>query len=142
MARRIQQYESDSLSVTFDPNLCVHVARCLQGLPGVFDVSRRKWIDLEGGTTEEIVETVERCPSGALQYTRKGTDPGEEPADPPFAIGATNGPVYVRGNIKIQDAEGNIVAEGPRFALCRCGDSMNKPFCDNTHRATGFRTPK
>lgn len=141
MTRRIQQYETDDLSVTFDPNRCVHVARCLQGLPAVFDVSRRKWIDLESGATEEIIETIERCPSGALQYTRKDGGPAEEAAEPPFAIPVRNGPVYIRGAVTINDAEGNTIATGTRFALCRCGASQNKPFCDNTHRATGFQAP-
>lgn len=141
MARRIQQYDSESLTVTFDPNLCIHAARCLQGEPNVFDVRRRKWIELELGETDSIAETVERCPSGALQFQRKDGGSAEVPASPPFAIPAPNGPVFIRGDLQILDAEGGVLATGTRFALCRCGQSNNKPFCDNTHRTTGFRAP-
>jgi CDGSH-type Zn-finger protein len=52
-----------------------------------------------------------------------------------------DGPLYVRGELEILDAEGGVVASGTRFALCRCGQSANKPFCDNAHRAAGFRAP-
>ena len=46
-----------------------------------------------------------------------------------------------RGAITIHDATGADLASGPRFALCRCGNSANKPFCDNTHRAIAFKAP-
>jgi len=47
----------------------------------------------------------------------------------------------MRGALTIRDGEGGVIAEGTRFALCRCGESENKPFCDNTHRRTGFTAP-
>lgn len=50
-----------------------------------------------------------------------------------------NGPFLVRGRVRVKDAEGHVVAEETRVALCRCGASQNKPFCDNTHRAIGFK---
>ena len=50
-----------------------------------------------------------------------------------------NGPYKVTGPVTIVDAEGNRfeVPEGP-IALCRCGQSQTKPFCDASHRASGF----
>jgi CDGSH-type Zn-finger protein len=52
----------------------------------------------------------------------------------------TNGPYRVSGPIKLQDADGNVIDLGGRdvFALCRCGGSTNKPFCDGTHSKIGF----
>ncbi len=53
-----------------------------------------------------------------------------------------NGPYRVEGPITLVDADGNefdISARGGTVALCRCGGSTNKPFCDGTHSAIGFR---
>ncbi len=50
-----------------------------------------------------------------------------------------NGPLIVKGTVKLKDAEGNVYPEQPRMALCRCGASTEKPFCDGTHSKIGFR---
>ncbi len=52
-----------------------------------------------------------------------------------------NGPYKITGPVKIIDAEGNeydLSEQGATIALCRCGDSTTKPFCDGTHRKIGF----
>jgi CDGSH-type Zn-finger protein len=52
-----------------------------------------------------------------------------------------NGPFLVEGPIELIDAEGNVFTiptEKPAVALCRCGGSKNKPFCDGSHKAIGF----
>lgn len=50
-----------------------------------------------------------------------------------------SGPYLVRGKVTITDAQGNVyTAEGPNVALCRCGGSQTKPFCDGTHKTNGF----
>lgn len=50
-----------------------------------------------------------------------------------------NGPYLVRGPVTITDADGNrYVLEGDNVALCRCGGSQTKPFCDGTHKTNGF----
>lgn len=45
-----------------------------------------------------------------------------------------NGPLRLSGKVEIVDASGDVVFEGDKTALCRCGLSANKPFCDGTHR--------
>lgn len=50
-----------------------------------------------------------------------------------------SGPYLVRGPVTLTDAEGNsYTLEGENFALCRCGGSQTKPFCDGTHKTNGF----
>lgn len=71
MTKRLQLYETDEISVSFDPNLCTHSGVCVRGLPAVFDVKRMRWIHPERADPERVAAQVERCPSGALQYTRK-----------------------------------------------------------------------
>ncbi len=53
----------------------------------------------------------------------------------------TNGPFLVEGPFELVDADGNafvINAEKPAIALCRCGASKNRPFCDGEHNRCGF----
>jgi CDGSH-type Zn-finger protein len=52
----------------------------------------------------------------------------------------TNGPLRVRGNLEIVSGGGRVVARLESAALCRCGASANKPFCDGTHAKIGFRS--
>ncbi|MEI7777970.1 MAG: CDGSH iron-sulfur domain-containing protein [Actinomycetes bacterium] len=52
-----------------------------------------------------------------------------------------NGPYLVKGEVDLCDAEGNVVRTETKMALCRCGHSANKPFCDGSHRTQGFIAP-
>lgn len=53
-----------------------------------------------------------------------------------------DGPYLVRGAFRVLDQEGNEISPGRRtIALCRCGRSRTRPFCDGTHRLTGFSAP-
>lgn len=50
-----------------------------------------------------------------------------------------SGPYLVRGKVKLTDADGNTyTVQGENIALCRCGQSSTKPFCDGTHKTCGF----
>lgn len=54
-----------------------------------------------------------------------------------------NGPYIVEGDVDVFDTAGNkVTSQKPRLALCRCGASSNKPFCDGTHSAIGFQAEK
>ncbi|HXV13702.1 MAG TPA: (4Fe-4S)-binding protein, partial [Candidatus Krumholzibacteria bacterium] len=66
----LQVYPAPEITVTFDPNVCVHSGVCLVSLPAVFDVRRARWIDTDAGTPDRIAHAIDRCPSGALQYYR------------------------------------------------------------------------
>lgn len=68
MGRRLQSYEAPGFTVTFDPTLCIHSGKCVRGLPAVFDVKRKRWIDVDAAAADEIKSQIERCPSGALQF--------------------------------------------------------------------------
>ncbi len=50
-----------------------------------------------------------------------------------------DGPYLVSGSVEVQDAEGKRFATGDQIALCRCGHSANKPFCDGAHKANAFK---
>ena len=72
MSRSLQVYESPEITVTFEPALCTHSARCVRGLPAVFDVRRRRWVAVEGASAEAIHAQIANCPSGALKSYRPG----------------------------------------------------------------------
>ena len=73
-SKRVQRYETPEITVTFDPNICVHSGVCVRGLRAVFDVSRRDWVRADAAPADAVAAQIDRCPSRALQYVRK---PGE-----------------------------------------------------------------
>lgn len=64
----------------------------------------------------------------------------EEPAVENTVRVAPDGPLYIEGRVQLHFPDGEVI-DDTRVALCRCGDSQNKPFCDNTHLAKGFADP-
>jgi hypothetical protein len=86
-----------------------------------------------------LTATILTCPTGALGFRRSEAAP-PTPADEPVVVEPEpNGPLLVRGPATIVDGDGNVIRVASRIALCRCGHSNNKPFCDLAHRVAGFR---
>ena len=132
-------YEGDGIRVVWDATRCIHVAHCLQALPAVFDTGRRPWVDVTAADAPAIAEAIETCPTGALRYEPVGGAlPPEAAEEPTWVEVRRNGPLFLRGNLRVTDSRGKVLAEETRLALCRCGSSRNRPFCDNTHRDVGF----
>lgn len=53
-----------------------------------------------------------------------------------------DGPYLLRGPFELTDQDGNVIETGRRtIALCRCGRSRTRPFCDGTHKLVGFTAP-
>ncbi|MDH3731552.1 MAG: (4Fe-4S)-binding protein [Acidimicrobiia bacterium] len=137
MAKR--EYSTSEITVYWDSELCIHSGICLSYLPEVFDLDQRPWVAVTAATADAVAETIARCPSGALRYERLDGSPGEQPPERTTIIPWPNGPLTLRGNVRIMSADGDVIAEETRFALCRCGASQNQPFCDNSHRSVDFK---
>lgn len=135
--RRLQTYATDAITVTFDPTRCIHAAECIRTAPAVFDSRRRRWIKPELGDPALIVKAVHRCPTGALGYSLPNGI--AEAPDSAEVRAAPGGPLYIRGETRVETEDGRVIAEGIRMALCRCGATRNAPFCDGSHREVGFR---
>jgi uncharacterized Fe-S cluster protein YjdI len=132
-----KEYAAEEIVVEWEPRLCFHSQHCVKSLPQVFDDSRRPWIDVNAASADDIEAAVARCPSGALRSRRlRAHRPQQRPTD---VCASANGPLLVTGGVRVLDADGNVLYEGERAALCRCGGSGNKPFCDGTHKTNGFR---
>ena len=143
MSHQPHLYRGSNIVVTYDAQRCVHTGACLRNLPEVFDNSRRRWVTPDAATADQVAEAITRCPSGALQFQRLDDGSPELIPDKNMIFVQTNGPLYVRGDVELTTSNGKLNLRDTRVALCRCGASENKPFCDNAHlgirfRATGY----
>jgi uncharacterized Fe-S cluster protein YjdI/CDGSH-type Zn-finger protein len=131
-------YETDQIAVIWEPAYCIHSANCIRGLPTVFNPRDRPWVHVEAAAADDIARVIMTCPTGALHFQRLDDGP-QEPVPETTTVSVTaNGPLLLRGNIEVRDAAGDVIRRDTRSALCRCGYSRNKPFCDNSHRMVGF----
>jgi uncharacterized Fe-S cluster protein YjdI len=138
MTSRRKPYRGPNIVVTFEPRRCLHTAECLRALPEVFDNRRTPWIDATAAAPDRIAEAVQRCPTGALRFERSDGGAVEvAPARTAVTI-MPDGPLFVRGDLELRRADGTVLGAETRVALCRCGHSQNKPFCDNSHFGAGF----
>ena len=64
----VKEYSNGEVTVVWKSALCQHSGNCVRGLPQVFNRNAHPWIDAQGATTEQIVEQVKKCPSGALSF--------------------------------------------------------------------------
>ncbi|MEO8285313.1 MAG: (4Fe-4S)-binding protein [Chloroflexota bacterium] len=132
-------YSNDNIAVSWEPQLCIHFGACFRRLPQAFKPLERPWVDVNAASPEEVAATVMLCPTGALHFERLDAGPQEAAPEETTITERPNGPLFVRGRVRIRRQD-ESVREDTRVALCRCGQSANKPFCDGTHRRIGFRT--
>jgi CDGSH-type Zn-finger protein/uncharacterized Fe-S cluster protein YjdI len=137
---KIHRFQADDIEVSYSLKRCIHAEECVKRLAAVFDKNQRPWIQPANAPADAIAATIEHCPTGALHYARKDGGTPEIPAPEATIQLAPDGPLYVRGAITLKASDGTVLMEETRLALCRCGASKNKPFCDNSHRQIGFKT--
>ncbi len=122
--------------------ICAHVGKCTDGLPGVWRMGQEPWIDPDGADVEAIISVIEQCPSGALSYTLVDDTAAAESVEGCSIEVSKDGPYYVQGPVGLADAPWGEGASKTRYALCRCGASKNKPFCDGSHWNIEFHDDK
>lgn len=133
---RVRRYEGERIAVTYDLARCIHAARCVEALRDAFDPDRRPWVDPAAASPARVSEVVMRCPSGALHFERLDGGPAEPVPARNMVTLAPDGPLYARGDLEIETPDGVVLET--RAALCRCGASENKPFCDGSHSRVDF----
>jgi CDGSH-type Zn-finger protein/uncharacterized Fe-S cluster protein YjdI len=77
--------------------------------------------------------------AGALGESGLRTDEPDSDDQNLQIVPSANGPLLVSGRVELRGGDGQISLRGNRAALCRCGASGNKPFCDGSHRRVGFQ---
>ncbi|MEX1208458.1 MAG: CDGSH iron-sulfur domain-containing protein [Acidimicrobiia bacterium] len=133
---RSRAHQGPGLTVHRVGNLCAHSSFCANAISD--------WFQLLPDTADpnvrvEVVAMVEHCPSGTLVLELDGEV--IEPDLPRAISPVTDGPLWVTGGIRVERSDGVPLEVRNRIALCRCGHSKNKPFCDGTHREIGFSAP-
>ena len=129
-----EKIDGPALELTDVQELCA-AARFCDRAGGVWNLTK------QSGDSEAkriAIEEAGNCPSGRLvvwDKEGKAIEPKFEPSiglveDPQEGM---NGPIWVRGGIPIESADGSTYEIRNRVALCRCGKSSNKPFCDGSH---------
>ncbi|HJO38553.1 MAG: CDGSH iron-sulfur domain-containing protein [Vicinamibacterales bacterium] len=130
-------FEGDGVTVHDNRGICAHAGRCTDGLPSVFRTRQEPFVDPQGASANDIIETVKSCPSGALSYAVDGVEHRDQTRDPVIFI-APNGPYAIIGGADLQEVEWGEGASQEHFELCRCGASTNKPFCSGAHWSVQF----
>ena len=139
-----QNYVGNHITIHDNRRLCAHAGKCTDGLASVWRMNKKPWIDPDGADVAAIISVIDQCPSGALSYTiddKPGIDdePGNEQAGVESILVAKDGPYHVVGGITLNDPSRTTSDIPVRYALCRCGASKNKPFCDGSHWDIEFK---
>ncbi|MFZ0255218.1 MAG: CDGSH iron-sulfur domain-containing protein [Gammaproteobacteria bacterium] len=136
--KKVRQFTGKDIDVFWDTRLCIHISECVQAKGDLFIARREPWCVPDHASKSEVRDIVERCPSGALTYHDKTAGPEQSLPENTVSV-AYNGPLFVSGDLAIEGAPKDMPGVRFRAALCRCGHSKSKPFCDNSHEKAGFR---
>lgn len=133
-------YVGKRITVHDNRSICAHAGFCTDRLGSVFRMNQEPWIDPDGASTEEIIEAVKKCPSGALSYSVDGIEYRDQDREPMVTV-TDDGPYAITGGVELLGVQFGDGASKEHYTLCRCGASRNKPFCDGSHWNVGFRDP-
>ena len=148
---RRDTYEGQQVTIFDNRGVCQHSGFCTDRLSAVFRTRQEPFVAPSGGRMDEIIMAVRDCPSGALSFAIDGTEARSQTDwgnAREAAIEITrDGPYRVTGGIDLTDADGkpvprNTGASLEHYALCRCGQSQNKPYCSGMHWYVGFTDPQ
>lgn len=132
-----KEYSNNDITIVWKPKTCIHAAECVKRLPKVYNPKEKPWIKIENATTAELKKQIDACPSGALSYIDLKSN--NQKLEENIIIDVMeNGPLIIKGVIDINH-KNKIEKTGKTTALCRCGFSENKPFCDGKHAKNNFK---
>ncbi len=134
-------YVGKKITIHDNRGICAHAGHCTNNLAAVFKLNKEPWIDPDGTSVEEIIDTIRKCPSGALSYTIDGVEHRDQDRATMVTV-TKDGPYAVTGGIELVQHLQGEEASAEHYTLCRCGGSKNKPFCDGTHWHIGFKDEK
>jgi CDGSH-type Zn-finger protein/uncharacterized Fe-S cluster protein YjdI len=124
---------TNDITIHFDTKRCIHSRHCVLEAPKVFRANTPgQWIHPEAASVDHLVHVAQNCPSGAISYRRHDGGVPERAPDVNVVRVRENGPYAVAADVSM---DGAAIT---RATLCRCGQSKNKPYCDNSHIQAGF----
>lgn len=125
-------------TIYFEARRCVHSRHCVLGEPEVFAANREgEWIFPDRATPERIAFVAQNCVSGAIRYERSDGAPNEAAPRVNLVHVREHGPLAFHAALTLVAPDGTTTS-ALRATLCRCGQSKNKPYCDQSHIAAGF----
>jgi len=150
-----REYSNKDITVYWKAKECVHAGICFRELRKVFNPTRRPWVDLSQGETDEIIDIVNRCPTDALtfKYNKDIENKNQDNNAGMFIVNNNentnkpenvyisimqNGPILVQGNFTLIKEDESKQEIKQLASLCRCGMSHTQPLCDGTHNKRGF----
>jgi CDGSH-type Zn-finger protein len=147
MPDRRDTYVGLQVTVYDNRGICQHSGFCTDRLATAFRTDQEPFVAPSAGRMDEIIRAVRDCPSGALSYGVDGVEAREavdwhDQREPAIEV-SKDGPYRVTGSLPLRDAD---LPDAPRaegssrehYALCRCGQSQNKPFCSGMHCMSTF----
>ena len=138
---RRKDYVGKQFTIHDNRTICSHAGYCTDRLKSVFRLRAEPWIDPDGADVNAIIETIRQCPSGALSYSAGGVEHRDQDHESMIVV-SKDGPYHVSGGIELKGASGLQPPSREHYALCRCGASKNKPFCDGSHWSVKFHDEK
>lgn len=139
---KVEKIEGEDLILFDVPEFCASGHFCTRA-GGIWDLVRKKSADQE--EKKVAINEACNCPSGRLVLVDKKTGNEIEPdLEPSISVvedevAGVSGPIFAKGRIQIEGSDGTIYELRNRVALCRCGQSGNKPFCDGSHITFNFK---
>jgi uncharacterized Fe-S cluster protein YjdI len=142
-----KKYTNSEVTIVWKPDMCIHSKVCWKNLKEVFDPTKRPWVNIQGADTQRIIDQVRHCPSGALSYfmnNAEATEPSTfqhpvaEAAQITTVEVSSKGPYLINTQCIIKYPDGREETKSGTVALCRCGASNNKPYCDGRHQEINF----
>ncbi|WP_198347806.1 ferritin-like domain-containing protein [Nocardia terrae] len=150
VADRRDTYAGEQITVFDNRGICQHSGLCTDRISTVFRTAAEPFVAPNGGRMDEIVRAVRACPSGALSMAFDGVEARDltdwNGTREPVIEVTKDGPYRVRGSVPLAGPDGGDIeraqgASTEHCALCRCGQSRNKPFCSGMHWYVGFQDP-
>lgn len=149
MEKNNRDYSNGEITVHWRPAACIHSTICYSKLRKVFDPVKRPWVNMQGASTDEIIDIVNQCPTDALTFSwdhkkeeaPKEADTTKEKSACSIRV-IENGPAIISGDFEITNMSGSKLSHADTISICRCGNSSNMPFCDGTHNKIGFKEKK
>lgn len=135
---RLETYRGKKITIHDNRGICAHAGVCTDNLSAVFRMKQEPWIDPDAASAEDIINTIDNCPSGALSYSINEPEAASSNDSEPSVFIAPNGPYVVSAGDGLLDTSWGEGASKSQFTLCRCGASKNKPFCDGSHWGVEF----
>ena len=131
------EFVGKEITVIDDLGLCAHAGECVEGAPDTFFTLEkgRRASHPDASPLEQVIATIKKCPSGSLLFKLRGKLVDQYSTETGVRV-ETDGPYHVTRAKLSGDSK---PATEDHYTLCRCGASLNKPFCDGMHKKVGFK---